>query len=360
MARTVAFLSFRFGATDGVSVVARSWMQVMAHDGWHVVTVTGEPTEATPHPSRVVPGLGLSPTLAAGEITAPLSQALSDVDLVVVENVLTIPLNLEASRAVATVLAGRPALLHHHDPPWHRERFAHITELPASDPTWRHVAINSILAAELAERGIDATVVHNGFPAPPRRDPAEHAALRARVRAAVGLGRSDRVLAHPVRAIERKNLPAAIGVAEAVGATYWLLGPAEEGYEQTLAELLEGARCPVLHHPWPEPEGIYAAADHVLFPSTWEGFGNPPIEAALHRRTVTVGTYPVAAELRAHGFEWFDTDDVESVRAVLEDPEAAAVVALLDRNESVARRDFSLERMAERLRALLDAAGWSP
>lgn len=359
MSQRVAFVSFRFGATDGVSVVARTWMEVLHRRGDEVLTVTGGPTEATPYPNRVVAGLGLDDQLLAEQIEGPLAEAVADVDLVVVENLLTIPINLAASRAAAGVLTGRPALVHHHDPPWHRERFAHITELPADDPAWRHVAITHLLAGELAERGIDAAVIHNAFPPPPPRRPQDRAALRATVRRAVGLDDHEVVVAHPVRAIERKNLPAAVGLAEELGATYWLLGPPEEGYERELELLLAAARCRVVHHPWPDAEGIYAAADHIVFPSTWEGFGNPPIEAALHRRTVTVGDYPVAAELRSYGFDWFATDDVEGVRAALEHPESAAAVARLDRNERIAREHFGLDHMAALLTATLDGAGWS-
>jgi glycosyltransferase involved in cell wall biosynthesis len=359
MSQRVAFVSFRFGATDGVSVVARTWMDTISALGADVVTITGGPTEATPYPNRVVPGLGLDDRLDQSRIEPALRAALADVDLAVVENLLTIPMNLPASRATAAVLAGRPALVHHHDPPWHRERFAHITELPATDPAWRHVAINHLLAAELAERGIDATVIHNAFPEPPRRTDEERAALRARVRAAVGLDAHELVVAHPVRAIERKNLPAAIRLCEALGATYWLLGPAEEGYQDELDRLLGEARCRVLHHPWPEPEGIYLAADHITFPSTWEGFGNPPLEASLHRRPVSVGDYPVAAELRAFGFDWFTPDDVEGIRAALDHPGAPDSIARLDHNQRIARESFSLPHMAQQLAAVLDAAGWS-
>lgn len=360
MSPRAAFVSFRFGDTDGVSVVARTWMTGFAEAGYEVVTITGDDAA-----DRRVDGIGLEALAheASGpethdELVVQLDSALADVDLVVVENLLTIPLNLPASRALAEVLRGRPALIHHHDPPWHRERFAHITELPATDPAWRHVAINRALQQELRDRGIDSTVIYNGFELPRPLDDEGRAALRRQVRAAVGLGDTEVVVAHPVRAIERKNLPAAIELCERLGATYWLLGPAEEGYADRLEELLTAATCPVVHRSWNDTAGIYAAADHITFPSTWEGFGNPPIEAALHRRTVSVGDYPVAGELRAFGFRWFEPDDVEAIRAAIDDPASAA--GDLDHNEAIARRHFTVERVHVELRSLLDAAGWLP
>jgi len=356
MAPRAAFLSFRFGPTDGVSAVARTWIEAFESFGFTTVTVGGEGDV-----DLQVDGFGLTsgPDTAEPDIDG-LEAALEDVDLVVVENLLTIPMNLPASAAAAKVLAGRPALLHHHDPPWHRARFAHITELPADDPAWRHVAINEQLAAELAERGITATVVYNAFDPPLARTPDELAQLRSSVRTALGVAEDEWLVAHPVRAIERKNVPAAVRLCEQLGATYWLLGPAEEDYEPTLDRVLAGATCRVVHRSWPDRDGIYAAADHVTFPSTWEGFGNPPIEAALRRRTVSVGDYPVAAELRAHGFEWWSLDEVEAIRAALERPDAPELLRLLDHNESVARSHFGIERMRGLLHQLLDGAGWLP
>ena len=359
MTKRAAFLSFRFGLTDGVSVVARTWMDAFKEFGLEVVTVTGDASA-----DRTVLGLGLSGTTDSADtetaMTGALTDALADADLVVVENLLTIPMNLAASRAAAQVLAGRPALIHHHDPPWHRERFAHITELPATDSAWQHVAINRILRDELAERGIAAAIIYNGFPTPVRRSRTETEHLRRDVRRSVGIGAEELVVAHPVRAIERKNIPSAIALAEAVGATYWLLGPAEEGYSSELKHLLDAASCKVVHHEWTDVEGIYAAADHVAFPSTWEGFGNPPIEAALYRKTVSVGEYPVGKELRAFGFDWFDSTDHQAVAAALAAPNSAEVTEMLNRNERVASENFSLGRMRNSLHQLLERADWLP
>jgi mannosylglucosylglycerate synthase len=335
-------VSFRLGGHDGVSVVAASWTRLLRELGWEVVTVAGEgPVE------RCVPGLAIDAQQPPCD--DEVGGALADADLVVVENLCTIPLNLPASRVVARTLAGRPAILHHHDPPWQRERFAHVTELPPDDPAWRHVTINRLTEAQLAERGIDATTIYNGV------DPDEAPGDRAGTRASLGVGDEEVLVLHPVRAIPRKDVPAAVRLAEELGATYWLVGPAEEGYEDALAGILGAARCPVLHRSSPgSMADAYAACDVVAFPSTWEGFGNPPIEAAVHRRPVVVGPYPVADELRALGFRWFAPNEVEAVAAALERPEPG----LHDANLEVVRRHLSLDRVRGDLAALLRRAGW--
>ena len=116
---TCAFVSFRLGGTDGVSVVARSWMSAFADAGYDVVTVTGDHAA-----DRTVEGIGIdaAPTTSTEPadlvdrepdpaLVARLDAALADVDLVVVENLLTIPLNLPASRALTRVLPGRSGLV---------------------------------------------------------------------------------------------------------------------------------------------------------------------------------------------------------------------------------------------------------
>ncbi len=346
---TAAVVSFRLGLPDGVSVVAASWARALGELGFDVRTVAGEgEADVTVPWLTVQPGDAPDPDLAAIDVVA----ACQGVDVVVVENVLTIPVNLPASRAVATALRGRAALLHHHDPPWQRPWLACITELPADDPSWRHVVINRFTRDEFAARGLEATTIYNGFDTDPR------VGDRAGTRRRLGVADGEPLLLHPVRAIERKNVPGALALAEATGGTYWLPGPAEDGYGPTLDALLASTRARVLRDPLDPDElpDAYAACDAVLFPSTWEGFGNPPMEAATHRKPVVVGHYPVADELRTLGFQWLDPDRPASLAAALASPDDAA----LDHNHALVREHCSFDAMRDNLASVLAAAGWLP
>lgn len=353
-----AIVSFRLGLTDGVSVVARLWDRAIQDLGWSTYTVAGDgPVD------HLVPGLAID--AAEPPSATELRSTLAAADIVLVENMLSIPMNLPASRVLAEVLRGRPALLHHHDPPWQRQRFAHITELPPEDPQWQHVTINRLTEGQFAERGLRATTIYNGFDLDPA--PGDRAATRQWL----GIEPDQLLVAHPVRAIARKNIPAAIELTEALGATYWLPGPAEEGYEAELEQILAQARCSVLRHQLGKQTGerfgeqsgqrfdiddLYAACDLVAFPSTWEGFGNPPIEAALHRRPAAVGNYPVADELRELGFQWFDPGDTDTIASAL----ALRSNRLLDRNQELARQHLSMENMTNEVERLFEHAGWKP
>jgi glycosyltransferase involved in cell wall biosynthesis len=341
---TAAIVSFRLGGPDGVSIVAATWAGSLETLGFDVLTVAGDgPVD------RLVPGLAID--APAPPAPAEVDAALEGADLVVVENLCTIPLNLPAALVVAGRLRGRPAVLHHHDPAWQRDHFAHITDLPPDDPAWRHVTINRFTERQFTERGLAATTIYNGF------DVHEPPGGRDRTRLALGVGADDVLVIHPVRAIPRKEIPTAVALTEALGGTYWLMGPAEFGYGPELDRILAGARCPVRRGSGRGTMAdAYAAADLVAFPSSWEGFGNPPIEAAIHRRPAAVGDYPVAHELRALGFDCFDPHHAVAIRRWLTDHDPA----LLDTNQRLAAEHFSLERLTADIGRLLDAAGWLP
>lgn len=332
---TVALVSFRLGGTDGVAVESAKWAWALGQLGWQVTTVAGAGTA-----DHLLPGLAME--AAEPPTRSELEAVLAGADLVVVENLCSLPLNPAAGAAVAAALRGRPAVLHHHDLPWQRPHLAHHPP-PPDDRSWRHVTINELSRRQLAERGIAAVTVYNSF------DPDPGPGDRAGTRRALGLGDGERLVLQPTRALPRKNVAGGLAVAAAVGGTFWLLGPAEDGYDHVLEDLLADAPCPVRRGPPPGGPGAvvdaYAACDVVVLPSTWEGFGNPSVESATHRRPLVVGPYPVAAELAAFGFRWFGVENLEHVAQCLDDLDPA----LLDHNAGVARRHFSLAGLPDRL-----------
>jgi glycosyltransferase involved in cell wall biosynthesis len=305
-----------------------------------------------------VPWLALDPAADAGPPDpAALARVLDEGDLVVVENVCSLPLNREAARGVAAALARTRArvVLHHHDLPWQRWQTADVTDLPPRIDGALHVTINAQSRAELHERGIEAVEITNAFAVDgPPGD-------REGARRAMGFAPDEVVVLQPARAIPRKNVPAAVEYVGRLAALlaprpvrFWLTGPAEDGYEAELDRLLAGACVPVTVGLGPGPADAYAAADVVVFPSTVEGFGNPVIETVVARRPLVVGHYPVLDEILAHGFELFALAEPEAVAKFLADPDPE----LLDRNLAIAREHYDLRDLPRRIEAAFTDHGW--
>lgn len=297
----VAVVSFRLGLSDGVSIEAAKWIHALRTLGHEIHTVAGEgPVDVT------LPELALHAT--SPPHVGQLRDALDGCDVVIVENLASLPLNLRARDALYEVLDDRDALFHHHDLPWQRAHLAHL-EGPRDAPRWRHVTINHRSAEELLARGIEATTIYNHFDCDPPRG------RRDETRAALGVD-AERVVLLPTRALPRKNVPAALALAEQLGAVFWLLGPAEDGYDDELETLLSRATTTV-RQGLPASATVddaYAACDLVVLASTWEGFGNPTIESVTHRRPLALYPYPVSEELRALGLRFYDLDDLAGLR----------------------------------------------
>lgn len=339
---TAAIVAYRLGCPDGVSVEAEKWRWALGQLGYEVRTVAGEGDAQV-----LLPGL----RMYAGEAPTPaeVARALDDADVVIVENLCSLPLNPAASQVVASVLRGRPAVMHHHDLPWQRADFAGWPP-PVDDEAWVHVSINDLSRRELAERGIGAVTIYNAF------DTEAPAGDRQGTRQRLEVPSGRRLLLHPVRAVPRKDVPAALALAESLGAVYWLMGPSEEGYGPELERILAAARVPLLRRVEDlSAADAYAACDAVAFPSKWEGFGNPLVESAVHRRPLAVNRYPVAVELERFGFRWFPSHDAGPLGAWLDEPDTR----LLDHNLAVARRHFSLSSLPGRLATLFDEHGWT-
>ncbi len=209
-----------------------------------------------------------------------------------------------------------------------------------------HVTINEHSREELVHRGFEALTIRNAF------DLAPHPGDRQATRTSFGFAPDDLVLVQPNRAIPRKNVPGAIAFADALATILsdravhlWITGPAEDGYDDVFARLVAESPVPITVGRAPTAADAYAAADLVVFPSTWEGFGNPVIESIAHRRPIAVGTYPVLEELRAFGVKLLSIDDPEGAAQWLRSPD----LEVLDTNVEVVRPHCSLDDLPQRI-----------
>ena len=337
----VAFCTFRLGGHDGVAVEVAKWQRAFALLGWSVRSIAGEGSA-----DQIVSGLGLEAVTPPD--VAELEAALTKADVVVVDNVCSIPLNAAAAEALSSILRGRPAVLRHHDLVWQHQRWERAGWTLPDDPNWQHVVISERSRKEMADRGLTATTIYNTFEVTPPGD-------RQDMRARLDVAEHERLFLHPSRAIARKNIPEALALSAAMEATYWLTGDAEQGYGDELARLLDAAPLRVIRQPADLMADAYAACDAVVFPSTWEGFGNPPVEAAVHRRPAAVGSYPVASELvERFGFRWFPSSDPEPLSRWLATPDRS----LLDHNRQIVVDHFSPDSLTRDLSDLLARWGW--
>jgi glycosyltransferase involved in cell wall biosynthesis len=354
------FVSYRLGGADGVGVEADKWDWALRQLGFTTRRVAGE-LEGTSRPDDTwLPFLAIDPVPGARPDPAALGATLAGADLVVVENLCSLPLNVEAATVTREVLAdhrGR-VCFHHHDFAWERPHLAHIVGFPPSRRGSLHVTISEHAREELRALDIDAFAVPNSFDFD-----AWDGDGRAG-RTAMGFAGDDVILLQPTRAIPRKNTEGGLRFARDVAqrlpdrqVRYWLTGPAEDGFEEELARLVASSPVPVHIGRASRAADAYAAADLVVFPSTWEGFGNPVVESVAAHRMVAVASYPVLDEITA-GLDLLSIDDADGAVEWLH-RSADEHRAVLDANQLIARERFSIERLPDRLRALFLRVGWT-
>jgi len=360
MAPSAVVVSYRLGGDDGVAVEARKWTGALQQLGFATRRVAGRIEDEHEPDDVEIPGLAIDATAALDE--AALRDALVGADLVIVENLCSLPLNLPAARATARALEsfGGRVCFHHHDLPWQRRHLAHLEdEFPPRIEGALHLTVNLRSRRELEARGYaSASTVHNRF------DLDAPIGNRDATRAAFGFEPDDLVLFQPARAIERKNVPGGIRFAMRLRelmpeqrVQYWLSGPAEDGYQPTLDRLLERAEFPITLGRAGTAANAYAASDVIVYPSTWEGFGNPTIESIAARRPCAAFPYPVLTEILSTGVRLFSTDAPEALVKFLRDTDTARE-RYYDVNLHRARLSFSLDDLASELEQAFHAHGW--
>lgn len=312
----------------------------------------------------------------AAELQAAITAFVDshDVEMLLIENALAIPMQLPLGLAITSVLAASalPAIAHHHDFVWERSRFGRCAvpglldlAFPPDLAGLRHVVINRDAGDALKlRRGMASILLPNVMDFENEAAPGDGAAYRT----AAGLGSDEIMLLQPTRVIPRKGIELTIELAAAmdddrVRVVLTHPGDVDGAYLGSLQRLatdrdvdmrlvsLEAAGCRLAD--------VYAAADLVCFPSTYEGFGNALLEACFFRKPVFVNRYPVyERDIATTGIDCIETDGaitqslVAQVVSWLGDP--ARVDAATDANYRIGLENFSYRVVRETLGPLLD------
>lgn len=395
----VGFISTRLAGTDGVSLETAKWAEIFEKEGYNCFYFAGEldrPESVSyllkeahfRHPvikeiyakSFKVTYRPKQTTELIHEYTKLIKEHLYrfidqfGINLLVIENAITIPLNIPLGMAITELIAesGILTIAHHHDFFWERQRFKTNAvwdylnmAFPPNLPHIQHVVINSSGDHQLSLRtGISSTIIPNvmdfDHSPPPPDDYAKD------VRKSLGIDDDELLILQPTRVIKRKGIEHAMELVHRLEMKAKLVishASGDEGYdyEQRLREysaLLnvktifvsdvikgkrgltdDGRKIYTL-------DDVYPAADLVTYPSDFEGFGNAFLEAVYFRRPIVVNTYSIyEIDIKPKGFSVIELDGYVSNSAVLKTREVLSNPPLrkqmAEHNYEVARKSYS-------------------
>ena len=410
-ALNIGFISTRIAGTDGVSLETAKWADVLERLGHTCFYFAGSCDRAEDR-SLVIPDLFYRHPEIKGrhesfwghskrrpedtvwihakrdyyrlEIRKFISTF--EIDVLVPENVLAIPLNIPLGLAIAELIAetGIPTIAHHHDFTWERKRFLvncvsdYISmAFPPNLLPIQHVVINSLAHHQLARRtGVGSTVIPNVMEF---EKPAEKAdEYSSDLRSVLGLDSDELFVLQPTRVIQRKGIEHAIEIVSRLGRKVALVishAAGDEGteYERRVrqyADLL-GVRTLFISDIFGSKRGttddgrkiysigdVYPHADLVTYPSEFEGFGNAFLEAIYFRRPIVVNHYSTyAVDIRPKGFlviefdNYVTEDTISRIHRVIDNP--SLVAEMTNENYRLALKHFSYATLERQLRVLL-------
>ncbi|MFC1597285.1 glycosyltransferase [Planctomycetota bacterium] len=408
----VGFVSTRIAGTDGVSLEIAKWAEVIERVGIECYYIAGEsdrPADRSfiieeahfSHPTiRDISRRAFGRELRAPELTNDITQMTrvirdkldaaieaSQIDVLIVENALTIPMNLPLGIALVHEVQERPigCVAHHHDFFWERDRFLincvddviHFAFPPALQQI-QHVVINSLAGEEFSRRtGLSCRIIPNvmDFANPP--DPPDD--YSRQFRGEIGLSDGDLLILQPTRVVARKGIEHAIELARRLAPDRAKLvithasGDEGDAYAKRIREFAELMDVDVIFADgWISdrrgtgPDGrklftiedVYPQADLVSYPSTYEGFGNAFLEAIYYKCPIVCNRYAIyrtdiePCGVRPILFDGFPTDEtVDEIHRVLTDPQYRE--QMVEHNYEVASRFFSYEVVEDELRLMM-------
>ena len=412
MSSNIGFVSTRFSGTDGVSLESAKWARIL-WDYQHVSHWYGGKLDREAGLSMLVPeayfydpanvwinehAFGTrrrTPELTAKilEMADHLKTTLYDfvarfgIDILVVENALCLPMHIPLGIALTHFIAETdfPTIAHHHDFHWERKRFSVnavndflAMGFPPVLNSMQHVTINSFAQRDLAWRkGATSILVPNvlDFENPP----VDMNLHRAEFRERIGIAADDIMFLQPTRVVPRKGIEHSIALISQLRDPKCKLVVSHESgdegleYHQALIEMAElsGVDLRFVHThldqigpfdangvPGTTLAEVYAAADLVTYPSTYEGFGNALLEAFYFRKPVLVNRYAIfVTDIEPKGFKVVTMDGyltrsvLDQVRRVIQDEEFRQ--DMIDCNYEHAKAFFSYSVLRRKLRSLI-------
>ncbi len=407
----IGFVSTRLAGTDGVSLEVVKWVNVLNSLSNECFFFAGEvdwpddrsylvPEAHFDHPEIRQLTEDLFDDYVRSPGTSRLIESLKnhlkdhlhefthkfDLNLLVVENAMSIPMNIPLGLALTEFIAetSMPTIGHHHDFGWERTRFsvsAAEDYLRAAFPgilhSVMHVVINSFAQRQLALRtGASSIVVPNvmDFDSPP---PVSNG-YGDDIKDALGIKSGEYFLLQPTRIVPRKRIEQAIGLAKRTGLPCILVishASGDEGSEYAeflkeyielldvkvrfAAQIISGERGKTSNlHKIYSLADAYHYADLVTYPSSAEGFGNAFLEAIYYRKPIVMSTYEIyRVDIKPKGFQVIEFGDfitdktVQQTRELLLNPDLA--LEIVDRNYEIARRHYSYSNLEKNLVALV-------
>jgi glycosyltransferase involved in cell wall biosynthesis len=417
--KNIGFVSTRFAGIDGVSLEANKWSEVLEQNGHQCFWFAGE-LDRNPEKSFLEPKAHFQharirwiDSQIFGEkrrkhvVTESIHTLRSflktrlynflhqfHIDLMIVENALTIPLNIPLGLALSEIIAETqiPTIAHHHDFYWERERFSinGVNDylrmaFPPNLSGIQHVVINSEALEQMALRtGIASMIIPNvlDFDHPPVVDEEKVLLFRK----SLGLTRDDKIILQPTRIIRRKGIEQAIElVKELKDPRYKLVVSHEAGdegfeYERWLKEyaLEHGVDLRMLTTPISDPWNgngncktaftlwdIYPCADLITYPSICEGFGNALIEAVYFKKPILVNRYATfIRDIEPKGFELIAMDGFLTKKTVRQAKEIIESYELKEKmvntNYEVAARHYSYTVLQQQLNIIMKDFSFLP
>ena len=410
----VVFLATRISGTDGVSLEARHWRNVLQRMGHDVVFIAGQLDCA----GIVIPELyfqwkqlgDINNQVVyngkdfeayeakiyeiAGRIEGKLHQSLKSLgktDLIVVPNALSLPWHVLSALPIERPIEemGTPTIARHHDFWWERDRYVKSSMKPFFEkwfppnlPNIKHVVINSIAKKQLKERtGLDAEVIWDTFDF--NSDLNKIDSYSKKWRKDFRIGDDDIVFLQATRLVPRKRIEMSMKLIKklenpkAVLVIAGYAGDEGRDYEKFLRKYSKrlkirckfiggnvnskrrlkkingGVKLRRVYTLW----DCFVNADFVTYPTEVEGFGNQFVESVYFKKPIVTTPYPVyTKDIKRLGFKSIEMSGgvtetvINKVGGLIEKPSRKEII--VEHNYKLGKKYFSYDWVEGKLTKL--------